>query len=403
MTNYYNSPRWSAELPYCPDPFTFDQYSNCSHGCIYCFSQYQRMMIKGKGRQDYIENKAKPVNIKAVKDLFSPSKKSQYSTYIKARKIMQWGGLSDPFCAFEKRSGVGLELLRFFRKIDYPLSFSTKGTWWLDDSRYTELFKNNKNWHVRMSIITLNKKIASKIEPRVPSPQNRLKAIKKLAKLDIGSVNLRLRPFIFGISDLDYLDLINASINAGISSLSIGFFCHDYRMTKNNQNNLNKISGFDQISLYKKFSANKGCPMRLNRNIKRKYVNNVENLCHDKGIKFAVGDRHFKERGDLYKHNYYCKGQFAYASILCKLNGTVKWSEITPDMTLFKNVKYQLFNEPCERRSRFLDFTIYDYLHYLWNNPSESQSPYRIFEGIMAPFDKDSSGDLIYKYNQDKG
>ena len=23
-------------------PMTFDTYSNCSFGCIYCFSQYQR-------------------------------------------------------------------------------------------------------------------------------------------------------------------------------------------------------------------------------------------------------------------------------------------------------------------------------------------------------------------------
>jgi hypothetical protein len=36
MTDYYSSPRWTGELMDCSMPVTFDQYSNCSFGCIYC-------------------------------------------------------------------------------------------------------------------------------------------------------------------------------------------------------------------------------------------------------------------------------------------------------------------------------------------------------------------------------
>ena len=38
----YGSPRWSGEIADCSLPMTFDTYSNCSYGCVYCFSQYQR-------------------------------------------------------------------------------------------------------------------------------------------------------------------------------------------------------------------------------------------------------------------------------------------------------------------------------------------------------------------------
>ena len=38
----YNSPRWSNEVADCSMPMTFDTYSNCSYGCLYCFSQFQR-------------------------------------------------------------------------------------------------------------------------------------------------------------------------------------------------------------------------------------------------------------------------------------------------------------------------------------------------------------------------
>lgn len=36
MTDYYGSPRWTGELADCSMPVTFDQYSGCSFGCIYC-------------------------------------------------------------------------------------------------------------------------------------------------------------------------------------------------------------------------------------------------------------------------------------------------------------------------------------------------------------------------------
>ena len=35
--SYYQSPRWSAEIADCSMPMTFDTYSNCAFGCMYCF------------------------------------------------------------------------------------------------------------------------------------------------------------------------------------------------------------------------------------------------------------------------------------------------------------------------------------------------------------------------------
>ena len=34
----YGSPRWTAEITDCSLPLTLDTYSNCSFGCVYCFS-----------------------------------------------------------------------------------------------------------------------------------------------------------------------------------------------------------------------------------------------------------------------------------------------------------------------------------------------------------------------------
>lgn len=51
----YMSPRWTGEIADCSLPLTFDTYSNCSFGCVYCFSQYQRGI--GGAKDDYFAKK----------------------------------------------------------------------------------------------------------------------------------------------------------------------------------------------------------------------------------------------------------------------------------------------------------------------------------------------------------
>ena len=210
MANY-SSPRWSNEIADCSMPMTFDTYSNCSYKCIYCFSQFQR--ANGKCGEHYLKNEVKSVSVDRVKKIFLEPEKYQFCEYVKNRKVMQWGGLSDQFDENERKYGKTLELLRFFREIDYPLCFSTKATWWLDDSRYTELFKNNPKWNVKFSIITLDEQKAKQVERGVDSPKKRLEAIEKFANLNAGGATLRLRPFIIGISTPTYLDLIREAKN----------------------------------------------------------------------------------------------------------------------------------------------------------------------------------------------
>ena len=102
--SYYQSPRWSAEIADCLMPMTFDSYSNCSFGCLYCFSQYQRGV--GKVKESYLAKEVKSVNVERIKKMFlEPDKHAgQFAEYIKQRRVMQWGGLSDQFDGYEKKS-----------------------------------------------------------------------------------------------------------------------------------------------------------------------------------------------------------------------------------------------------------------------------------------------------------
>ena len=336
---YYQSPRWSAEIADCSMPMTFDTYSNCAFGCMYCFSQYQRGI--GCAKEHYLAKEVNPVNVERIKKMFlEPDKYAgQFAEYIKQRRVMQWGGLSDQFDGFERKYGKSLELLRFFMEIDYPLCFSTKATWWTQDERYMSLVRGQKNWNFKFSIITLDEEKARIIERGVPTPMQRLEAIERIANADAGGATLRLRPFIVGVSTPSYLDLIREASSRGATAMSTEFFCVEQRSQtlKEYMPKLSELAGFDMMAFYKKYSLAQGY-LRLNRKVKRPFIENMKRLCDEVGMRLYVSDAHFKELC----HNGSCcglpptwnysHGQFCEALQLCKKNGQVTWDEIKPDI-----------------------------------------------------------------------
>lgn len=392
-------------------PMTFDTYSNCSYGCLYCFSQFQRAL--GGAKYAYLHKVVNPVNVEHVKRMFSEPDKygGQFATYIKQRKVMQWGGLSDEFDNFEKKYGQTLELLKFFKEIDYPLCFSTKATWFTDDDRYMSLIEGQKNWNFKFSIITLDEHKAKIIERGVDSPQRRLEAIRRIVDAQAGGATLRLRPFIIGISTPSYLDLIREASNRGATALSTEFFCMEMRskVLKDNAPIFNRECGFDLFDFYKKYSFSSGY-LRLNRKVKRPFIENMKNLCDELGMRFYVSDAHFKElccNGSccgLPDSWNYSRGQFCEALQICKKNGSVRWTDICKDIDLL-HTGYQFkgasgFNtQYSEKKAKFNEMSMAEYMRWIWNNPQNGQNPYKMFEGVMRPEGKDENGDLIYVYD----
>lgn len=267
-------------------PMTFDTYNNCAFGCLYCFSQFQRAL--GKKKDSYLHKDVKSVNPEAIKRMFTDPDRyaGQFATYIKQRRVMQWGGLSDEFDGYERKYGKTLEILRFFKEIDYPLCFSTKATWFTEDDRYMSLIEGQKNWNFKFSIITLDEKKAKIIERGVPTPLERLEAIRRIVQADAGGATLRLRPFIIGITTPTYLDLIREAAERGATAVSTEFFCMEQRSKtlKDNAPIFNQQCGFDLFEFYKKYSYSQGY-LRLNRKVKRPFVENMKNLCDELGLR----------------------------------------------------------------------------------------------------------------------
>lgn len=405
----YQSPRWTGEIADCSLPLTFDTYSNCAFGCVYCFSQYQRGI--GTASADYYAKKVKAVDPEKIKRLFNGEMpNSQFWKYIKDRRPIQYGGLSDQFDGFERQYGVTYEILKYLREINYPICFSTKSAWVFHDPKYQELFRGADNWNVKFSIITLDEEDARKIEVGVPTPRERLDAMKEYNKLSKGGTTLRLRPFIIGVSDKTYLDLIREAKEAGASAVTTEFFCLEMRSVKKAKEHYQVISdccGFDIVEFYRQYSSGSGY-LRLNRKIKEKYISKMQKLCKELGMRFYVSDAHFKECSDnccccaLPPEWDYSRGHFASALQIAKKTGEVRWSDIEKDMYFldFPYGRAEGFNcSTSENLAKFYGMTMKDYLRYLWNNPKRGQSPYKIFECVLKPDGVDADGNIIYKYD----
>lgn len=407
----YNSPRWTGELNDCTLPMTLDTYSNCSFGCVYCFSQYQRGV--GAGAENYLHKKVNSINPEKIRRIFE-GEESQFKSFVEQRRPIQYGGLSDQFDGFEKKYGITYEVLKYLKSINYPICFSTKSAWVFHDPKYVELFTGQDNWNVKFSIITLDEEHARKIEVGVPTPQQRLEAMEIYSKLNKGGATLRLRPFIVGVSDRTYEDLIREAAKHGATALTTEFFCLELRSINTAKENYKIISdccGFDIVDFYRKHSTGGGY-LRLNRKVKEPYIKRMQELCKELGMRFYVSDAHFKECSEnacccgLPPEWDYVRGHFGGALQIAKRKGTVRFSDISSDMEHWKGFMAvdangcQFCRSDQKRRATFYGMTMDEYLRYLWNSPKTGRSPYKIFEKVLIPDGKDENGDIIYKYNE---
>ncbi len=389
---------------------TLDTYSACSYRCLYCFSFFQKIL--GPSRAGYLRGDVRPVSVPGVKRLFTgadlSAESSMFAPYIRAGRAFQWGGLADQFDEYERKYGVTLELLKFFRERKQHISFSTKATWWTLDSRYTDLFNGADFWHVKVSLITANEEYAKRVEVMVPTVRERIDAIRRLSGMGLHGVTLRFRPFIIGISSPQHRQLIAMAADAGANSVSTEFLCMETRakIARSRYEAMGRLAGYDLLGFYRRNSSGAGY-LRLNRDVKRKYMDDMQDECAKRGLRFYVSDAHFKERsangcccgaGESFP---YSRGQFLEGLLIAKKNGQVRFSDIDPDLQVFGdgNCKYAMHAIP-ERRAQFDSFTLRQWMRWTWNSPNELSSPYRYFGGVLVPCGRDENDDVIYRYEK---
>jgi len=351
-----------------------------------------------------------------------------YEHFFKNRFVLHWGGMADPFCYFERKNGIGYELLKGLAERNYPTLFSFKGPTVLDD-KYLELFdqyKEQNNFAFQISIITADDAMGKRIEPGVPLPSERLRAMKVLSSMGYYTV-LRLRPFIIGITDHSLDDLLIKAKEAGADGLSTEFFAMDGRcnagMEKRFKEIQKLISCNDIFKYFRDLSpSERGTYRRLNRLVKERHVKKMYKFCLENDMVFACSDPDYKELSmsgcccampenhPNPEMNNWSKNQLTY-----HLKEARKHYHRTGECKIleFDEVygKYKTFMDDAALTHQNIGCTAYTYnirtvitlremLQSKWNNVNANSNPRNYLHGKIMPVGIDDAGkNLIYKYN----
>ena len=419
----YPSPRISSEYTDCALPLTFDSYSHCSLGCTYCFA------FQFKSSNTSFSRKLHAVNPKRmIKEMEGKAKSKFYKHFYKKRFIIHWGGLSDPFCNFEKANKVGYEIIEYLAKTAYPTLFSFKGNA-IFQPKFRKLFgkyAHQKNFAFQVSIVTDSDKKSRQVEIGVQSTTKRIKAIKMLSDMGYYTV-LRLRPFILGLTDIGLDNLLHRCLDAGIQGVSVEFTAIDFRnkdVLKKRLDWLGHLIGTKDIMKYFQCLSptERGSYLRLNRLVKEEYIKKIYLFCKKNNLTFGCSDPDFKELSSTgcccalpskYPENKeltnWSKNQLTYHLIEARksyhLIGNRK--RLYFDKTYNPKEDTYLSDSKLTRESPAV-FTmnaaersfsnLHDILRQGWNNLRSPGNPRNYFHGKIMPTRIDEQGNLVFVY-----
>jgi DNA repair photolyase len=198
------------ESPDVPFSQSINPYRGCEHGCIYCFARPSHAYLGFSPGLDF-ETKIvyKPDAAECLrKELAKPS-------YICLPIAL--GINTDAYQPVERKLGLTRSILKVLAETRHPVSLITKSALILRDLDIISAMARDNLVSVAVSITTLNKELARKLEPRAAAPQRRLEVIRALTDAGV-AVTVLMAPVIPALTDHEVESLLEATANAGASS-----------------------------------------------------------------------------------------------------------------------------------------------------------------------------------------
>ena len=189
----------------------FDQsinaYRGCEHGCIYCYARPTHAYLDLSPGLDF-ETKlyAKGNAAELLRQVFD---RPQYQP-----ELIAMGTNTDPYQPIERRLRITSALLEVFDEYSHPLSITTKSALITRDIPLLSRLAERNLVRVQISITTLDRELARRMEPRASSPESRLAAMQALKDAGI-PVGVIIAPVIPGLTDHELEQIATAAAGAG--------------------------------------------------------------------------------------------------------------------------------------------------------------------------------------------
>lgn len=199
----------SPDLPF---DRSINAYRGCEHGCVYCYARPTHAYYDLSPGQDF-ETKlfAKPNAAELLLQTFAKKSYRPASLAI--------GTNTDPYQPIEGRYRITRSILKVMLETRHPVGITTKSNKLLDDLDLLSKLAKLKLTAVAVSVTTLNPATARILEPRAPTPLNRLAAVRKLRNAGV-PVHVNIAPVIPAITDHELENIVKVAADFGAQSVS---------------------------------------------------------------------------------------------------------------------------------------------------------------------------------------
>ena len=163
---------------------TLNLYRGCCHGCIYCDSRSDCYGIEG-----FDQVRAKQDALRILRDELRRKVKPGFAGM---------GAMSDPYNPFEETELLTRHALELLDAYGFGVTAATKSDLITRDIDLFQSIQSHSPVICKITVTTVDGELAAKVEPRAPSPERRLAAIKALSDADVftGVLLMPVLPFL---------------------------------------------------------------------------------------------------------------------------------------------------------------------------------------------------------------
>jgi DNA repair photolyase len=186
---------------------SINPYRGCEHGCIYCYARPTHAYLGLSPGLDFETKLTAKVNAAEVleRELANPR-------YVP--KVIALGAVTDPYQPIEREHRISRAVLEVLDAASHPVGIVTKSALVVRDVDILARMASRGLVKVAMSVTTLDRTVARKMEPRAATPQRRLDAIRALSEAGV-PVGVMTAPIVPAINDSEIERILEAARDAG--------------------------------------------------------------------------------------------------------------------------------------------------------------------------------------------
>lgn len=195
------------DSPDIPFDRSINPYRGCEHGCIYCFARPTHAYLGLSPGLDF-ESRIF-VKEDAASLLRAELSKPGYSC-----ETIALGANTDPYQPIERKLEITRRVLEVLREFRHPVGIVTKSALVARDIDILAEMARDRLAVVSVSLTTLDRALARKMEPRAATPERRLETIAALSSAGI-PVSVLTSPMIPALNDMEMERLLEAAAERG--------------------------------------------------------------------------------------------------------------------------------------------------------------------------------------------